>query len=33
MDRTEAFLAKCLRPEQGDVWPKVSGFLVNLPDR
>ncbi len=32
-DGVEVFLAKCLRPEQGYVWPNVPGFLVNLPDR
>lgn len=28
----EAYLAQRLRPEQGDVWPKVAGIPVNLPD-
>ena len=31
-DRVEAFLAQCLRPEQGNVWPKVPSIPVNLPD-
>ena len=31
-DRVEAFLAQCLRPEQGDVWPRVPGIPVILPD-
>ena len=31
-NRVEAFLAQRLRPEQGDVWPRVTGILVNLPD-
>ena len=30
-DRVEAFLAEYLRPEQGDVWPRVPGIPVNLP--
>ena len=28
----EAYLAQRLRPEQGNVWPKVAGISVNLPD-
>ena len=31
-DGVEAFLAECLRPEQGDVWPTVAGIPVDLPD-
>ena len=31
-DRVEAFLAEYLRPEQGDVWPRVPSIPVNLPD-
>ena len=31
-DRVEAFLAKCLRPEQGEVWPRIPGIPVNLPE-
>ena len=30
--RVESFLAQCLRPEQGDVWPRVPGIPVNLPE-
>ena len=31
-DGVEAFLARYLRPEQGDVWPSAAGILVNLPE-
>ena len=30
-DGVEAFLAECLRPEQGRAWPKVPGIPVYLP--
>lgn len=31
-DGVEAFLAECLQPEQGEVWPNVANILVNLPE-